>query len=150
MLAKDKNGVFNFSKLWSALPDKSLKKKFFDLFELCSVARNLMARKGYLNSEEIDTLVFNYYGFGAKFPVYFGDIPFTWKIHVLAFDAPWFVKEQKSKDEGDSIHHAINLKGAQLVDVLQKDLQLRLLIKQHETRAQVDRSLLVQRPRKRS
>ena len=38
ILGKDRNGVFNFSKLFSVLSDKSLKKKFFDLFELYSVA----------------------------------------------------------------------------------------------------------------
>ena len=53
ILAKDGNGVFNFSKHCSVLPDLSLKKKFFDLFELYSVAPNLIARKGFLNSEEI-------------------------------------------------------------------------------------------------
>ena len=58
ILAKDKNGVFNFSKLCSVLPDECVKKKFVDLFELYSVAQNFMARKGYLNSEEIGTLVF--------------------------------------------------------------------------------------------
>ena len=58
ILAKDKNGVFNFSKLCSVLSDKNLKKEFVDLFELYSVAQNLIARKGYLNSEEINTLVF--------------------------------------------------------------------------------------------
>ena len=71
ILAKDRNGVFNFSKLCSVLPDESLRKKLFDLFELYSVARNLMARKGYLNSEKIDTLIFSCHEFGAKFPVYF-------------------------------------------------------------------------------
>ena len=71
ILAKDRNGVFNFSKLCSVLPDESLRKKLFDLFELYSVARNLMACKGYLNSEKIDTLVFSCGEFGAKFPVYF-------------------------------------------------------------------------------
>ena len=153
ILAKDRNGVFNFSKLCSVLPNESLKKKFFDLFELYSVARNLMARKGYLNSEEIDTLVFNCHEFGAKFPVYFPDVPLTRKIHELAFDVPRFVREHKtvglfSEEEGESIHHAINLEGAQLVGVRQKDLQLRLLIQRHETRAQADRSLLATRPRK--
>ena len=153
ILAKDRDGVFNFSKLCSVLPDESLKKKFFDLFELYSVARNLMARKGYLNSEEIDTLVFSCHGFGAKFPVYFPDVPLTRKIHELAFDVPRFVKEHKtvglfSEEEGESIHHAINLESAQLVGVRQKDLQLRLLIERHETRAQADQSLLATRPRK--
>ena len=60
ILAKDKNGVFTFFKLCSILPDRNLCKKFFDLFELYSVARDLMARKGYLNSEEVDTLVFSF------------------------------------------------------------------------------------------
>ena len=153
ILAKDRNGVFNFSKLCSVLPDENLKKRFFDLFELYSVAQNLMAYKGYLNSEEFDTLVFSCYEFGAKFPVYFPDVPLTHKIHELAFDVPRFVKEHKtvglfSEEEGESIHHAINLEGAQLVSVWQKDLQLRLLIERHETRAQADRFLLATRPRK--
>ena len=38
ILAKDKNGVFNFSKLFSVLSDENSKKKFFDLFEPYSVA----------------------------------------------------------------------------------------------------------------
>ena len=38
------------------------------------VARNLMARKGYLNSEEIDTVVFSCHELGAKFPVYLPDV----------------------------------------------------------------------------
>ena len=47
-------------------------------------------------------------------------------IHELAFDVPCFVKEHEtvglfSEEEGESIHHAINLKGAQLVGVRQKD-----------------------------
>ena len=29
ILAKDRNGVFNFSKLCSVLPDESVRKKFF-------------------------------------------------------------------------------------------------------------------------
>ena len=80
IFAKDKNGVFIFSKLCSILPDESLRKKFFDLFELCSIAQNLMAHKGYLNSEETDTLVFSCHEFGAKFPVYFPDVSLTRKI----------------------------------------------------------------------
>ena len=71
----------------------------------------------------------------------------------MAFDVPRFVKEHKtvglfSEEEGGSVHHAINLEGAQLVGVWQKDLQLSLLIEWHETRAQGDQSLLVQSPRK--
>ena len=77
ILAKDKNDVFNFSKLCSVLFDENLKKKFVDLFELYNVARNLMAHKGYLNSEKIDTLALSCYGFGAKFPAYFPDVPLT-------------------------------------------------------------------------
>ena len=50
-LAKDRNGVFNFCKLCSVLPDESLRKIFFDLFDLFGVAGNLMACTGYLNSE---------------------------------------------------------------------------------------------------
>ena len=92
ILAKDGNGVFNFSKLCSVPPDESLKKKFFDLFELYIVARNLMAHKGFLNSEEINTLVFNCFEFGAKFPIYFQDLPLTREIHELVFDLPRFVK----------------------------------------------------------
>ena len=67
ILAKNRDGVFNFNSLCSVLPDESLKKTFFDLFELYSVARNLMARKGYLSSEEIDTLVFSCHEFGQSF-----------------------------------------------------------------------------------
>ena len=60
-----------------------------------------MARKGYLNSEEI-AVVFS--------------------CHELAFDVSCFVKEHQtvgffSEEELESIHHAINLEGAQLVDV---------------------------------
>ena len=74
-------------------------------------------------------------------------------IHELALDVSRFVKEHKtvglfSEEEGESIHHAINLEGAQLAGVRQKDLQLRFLIERHETRTQADGSLLVQRPRK--
>ena len=153
ILAKDKNGAFNFSKLFSVLPDGNLKKKFVDLFELYSVAQNLMARKGYLNLEEIDTLVFSCHGFGVKFPVYFPDASLTRKIHELAFDVLRFVKEHKtvslfSEKEVESIHHAMNLEGAQLVGVWQKHLQLSLLMERPETRAQGDWCLLVQRPRK--
>ena len=112
-----------------------------------------MACKGYLNSEETDTLVFSCHEFGAKFPVYFPDIPLTQEIHELAFDVPRFVKEYQtvglfSEEEGESIHRAINLEGTQLVGVQQKDVQLRLLVQQHETRTQADPSLLVTRPRK--
>ena len=57
ILAKERNGVFNFCKLCSVLPDESL-RKFFDLFDLYSVAGNLMARTGYLNSEKIDSVIF--------------------------------------------------------------------------------------------
>ena len=153
ILAKDKNGVFNFSKLCSVLPDQTLSKTFFNLFELYSVARNLMARKGYLNSEEIDTLVISCHEFGTKFPLYFPDAPLTPKIYELAFDVPRFVKEHQtvglfSEEEGESIHHAINMKNAQLVGVWQKDLQLRFLIELHETRAEADRSFFATRPRK--
>ena len=111
-----------------------------------------MACKGYLNSEETDTLVFSCHEFGAKFPVYFPDIPLTQEIHELAFGVPRFVKEYQTvglfSEEGESIHRAINLEGAQLVGVQQKDAQLRLLVQQHETRTQADPSLLVMRPRK--
>ena len=77
----------------------------------------------------------------------------TQEIHELAFDVPHFVKEHKTvglfnEEEGESIHPAIKLEGAQLVGARQKDLQLSLLIKEHETRVQLDWSLLVQRPRK--
>ena len=51
ILAKDGNDVFNFSKLYSILPDESSKKTLFDLFELHRVAQNLMAHKGFLNSD---------------------------------------------------------------------------------------------------
>ena len=77
ILAKDKNDVSNFSKLCSVLLDENLKKKFVDFFHLYSVARKLMAHKGYLNSEKIDTLTFSCYGFGSKFLVYFPDVPLT-------------------------------------------------------------------------
>ena len=112
-----------------------------------------MARKGYLNSEKIDTLIFSCYEFGAKFQAYIPDVPLTPKIHELALDVPHFVKEHKtvglfSEEKRESIHHAINLEGPQLVGVWQKDLQLRLLIEQHGTRSQVDWSLLATRPRK--
>ena len=74
-------------------------------------------------------------------------------MNWLLMYIPCFVKEHKtvgllSEEEGESIHHAMNLEGAQLVGVQQKDLQLSLLIEWHETRVQVDRSLRVQRPRK--
>ena len=36
-----------------------------------------MARKGYLNSEEIDTVVFSCHELGAKFPVYLPDVSLT-------------------------------------------------------------------------
>ena len=122
ILVKDKNDVSNFSKLCSVLLDENLKKKFVDLFDLYSVARNLMARKGYLNSEKIDTLTFSCYGFGSKFSVYFPDVPLTRKIHELTFDVPGFAKEHKtvglfSEEEGESIHPAIDLEDAQLVGV---------------------------------
>ena len=45
-----------FLTLQCPLPDESLKKKFLDLFEL---ARNLMAHKGFLNSEEINTGIYS-------------------------------------------------------------------------------------------
>ena len=81
-----------------------------------------MARKGYLNSEEIDTVVFSCHELGAKFPVYLPDVSLAWKIHELAFDVSCFVKEHQtvgffSEEELESIHHAFNLEGAQLVDV---------------------------------
>ena len=112
-----------------------------------------MARRGFLNSEEINTLVFSCFEFGAKFPDYFPDVLFTRKIHELDFDVPRFVKEHRtvilfSEEEGKSIHHAINLDGAQLLGVRQRDLQLKLLIERHETRALADRSLLARRSRK--
>ena len=112
-----------------------------------------MARKGYLNSEKIDTLVFSCYEIGAKFQAYVPDVPLTPKIDELAFDVPHFVKEYKtvglfSEEEEESIHHIINLEGPELVGVPQKDLQLRLLIERHETRSQVERSLLASRPKK--
>ena len=149
ILTKDRNGVFNCSKLCRVLPDKSWRKTFF----VCSVARNLLACKGYLNSEEIDSLVFSCHEFGVKFSVYFPDVSSNWKIHQLAFDVLRFVKEHQSvglfsEEEGESIHHAINLEGDQPVDVRQKDLQLRLLIERHETRAQPDLSPLAMRSRK--
>ena len=49
-----------------------------------------MARKGFLNSEEINTLVFSCFEFGVKFPVYFPDVALTRKIHELVFDVPAF------------------------------------------------------------
>ena len=112
-----------------------------------------MACKGYLSLEEIDTLVFSCYEFGAKFQAYIPDVSLNPKIHELAFDVPHFVKEHKAvglfnEEEGESIHHAINLEGAQLVGVQQKKSWLRLLIQQHETRSQVDQSLLAMRPKK--
>ena len=58
ILVKERNGVFNFCKLCSVLPDESLRKKFFDLFDLYSVAGNLIAHTGYLNSEKIDSVTF--------------------------------------------------------------------------------------------
>ena len=71
----------------------------------------------------------------------------------MAFNVPGFVKEHKtvglfSEEEGESIHHAIDLEDAQLVGVQQKDSQSSLLIERHEARAQGDQSLLVQSPRK--
>ena len=58
------------------------------------------------------------------------------------------IKQLASSVKRRGVHHAINLEGAYLAGIRQKDLQLRPLIKQHETRAQADRSLLVTRPRK--
>ena len=47
-------------------------------------------------------------------------VSLTQKIHELAFDVSCFVKEHETvgflgEEEGESIHHAINLKGAQVV-----------------------------------
>ena len=57
--------------------------------------------------------------FGELFPVYFPRVALTTKIHELVFDVPCFVEEHGtvglfSEEEGESLHHEINLESAQL------------------------------------
>ena len=52
MLAKDKNQVYNFEKLWSVLSDRLEREYLIEVFRLYSEARSLMAKKHILLDHE--------------------------------------------------------------------------------------------------
>ena len=119
ILAKDKNQVYNFEKLCSVLSDRLEREHFIEVFRLYSEARSLMARKRILLDHEKKRVTSLCYKFGELFPVYFPRVALTRKIHELVFDVPRFVEEHGtvglfSEEEGESLHHQINLESAQL------------------------------------
>ena len=71
----------------------------------------------------------------------------TQKIHRLVFHVPHFVDEHGtvglfSKEEGQSLHHLINLEIAQLSCVRNDSERLQLIVEQHEQCVQAGCSLL--------
>ena len=119
ILAKDKNQVYNFEKLCSILSDRLEREHFIEVFRLYNEARSLMARKRILLDHEKKRVTSLCYKFGELFPVYFSRVALTRKIHELVFDVSRFVEEHGtvglfSEEEGESLHHEINLKSAQL------------------------------------
>ena len=119
ILAKDKNQVYSFEKLCSVLSDRLEREHFIEVFRLYSEARSLMARKRILLDHEKKRVTSLCYKFGELFPVYFSRVALTRKIHELDFDVSRFIGEHGtvglfSKEEGESLHHEINLKSAQL------------------------------------
>ena len=122
ILAKDKNRVYNFEKLCSVLSDRLKGEHFIEVFRLYSEACLLMARKYILLDQEKARLTSLCCKFGELFPVYFRRVALTRKIHELVFDVPCFVEEHGavglfSEEEGESLHHEINLESAQLSSV---------------------------------
>ena len=122
ILAKDKNQVYNFEKLCSVLSDRLEREHFIEVFRLYSEARSLMARKRILLDHEKKRVTSLCYKFGELFPVYFSRVALTRKIHELVFDVSRFVGEHGtvglfSEEEGESLHHEINLESAQLSSV---------------------------------
>ena len=147
ILAKDKNQVFNFLKLCSVLTDEVTKYHFVELFRIYSEACSLMARRHLLSENEKETLKSLCCNFGALFPDYFPKSTLTWKIHEIVFHVPRFVDEHGtvglfSEEEGESLHHLINLEAAQFSCVRNDSERLRLIVERYEQRAQADRSLL--------
>ena len=51
-----------------------------------------MTHKGFLNSDEINTLVFSCFEYGPNSPIFSPGVPLTQNIH----EVPRFVKEQKT------------------------------------------------------
>ena len=153
-LAKDKNQVFNFENLCSILSDRSEREHFIEVFRIHSEARSLMARKHILLDHEKARLTSLCYKLGELFSVYFPRVVLTRKIHELGFDVPCFVEEHGtlglfSEEEGESLHHEINLESAQLSCVRSDPERLQLVVEWHEQRSQADCSLLTPPPRKR-
>ena len=146
ILVKDKNQVYNFEKLCSGLSDRLEREHFIEVFRLYSEARLLMARKHILLDHEKARLTSLCYRFGELFLVYFPMVALTRKIRELVFDVPRFVGEHGtvglfSEEEGESLHHEINLESAQLSCVRSDPERLRLALERHEQHSQADRFL---------
>ena len=85
--------------------------------------------------------------------MYFQRVALTRKIHELVFDVPRFVEEHGtvglfSEEEGESLHHEINLESAQLSCIRSDPERLLLVMEWHEQHSQADRSLVIPPPRK--
>ena len=89
--------------------------------------------------------------FGELFPLYFPRVASTRKIRELFCNVPRFVEEHGTvslfSEDGESLHHEINLESAQLSSVRSDPEKLWLVLEWHEHCSQAECSLLTPLPR---
>ena len=89
--------------------------------------------------------------FGELFPAYFPRVASRRKICELFCNLPRFVEEHGTvslfSEDGESLHHEINLKPAQLSSVRSDPERLWLVVERQEHCSQAEFSLLTPPPR---
>ena len=110
-----------------------------------------MAKKHTLFHHEKPRLAFLCCKFGELFPVYFPRVASRRKIRKLFCNVPPFVEEHGTvslfSEDGESLHHEINLESAQLSSVRCDPERLWLVVERHEHCSQAECSLLTPPPR---
>ena len=110
-----------------------------------------MARKHTLLDHEKARLESLYCKFGELFPLYFPRVASARKIRELFCNVPRFVEEHGTvslfSEDGESLHHEINLESAQLSSVRSDPEKLWLVLEWHEHCSQAECSLLTPLPR---
>ena len=110
-----------------------------------------MARKHTLLDHEKARLESLCCKFGELFPLYFPRVASTRKIRELFCNVRRFVEEHGTvslfSEDGESLHHEINLESAQLSSVRSDPEKLWLVLEWHEHCSQAECSLLTPLPR---
>ena len=110
-----------------------------------------MANKNTLLDHEKARLASLCCKFSELFPVYFPRVASTREIRNLFCNVPLFVEEHGTvslfSEDGENLHHEINLESAQLSTVRSDPERLWLVVERHEPCSQAECSLLTPPPR---